>query len=194
MTEIKSANIDEYEKGPDERFALLEWPRTGERLTRDSFRKYRAIGGPIVTHTNTEEMVAVAITSPLTAIASDAYWENGVGHPRTTGTYSRVLGRYVREAKTLSLVDAIRKMSLLPAQRLETWAPALRDKGRVKVGADADLTIFDFATVADRSTYREPALPPTGIRHVIVGGTPVVSSGKLVAGVLPGRPVRGHVK
>ena len=97
MTEIQSANLDSYEKGPDEGFAGLEWPKTGERLTRETFRKYRQMGGPVVLHTNTDAMVALAVNSPLTMIASDAYWENGTGHPRTTGTYSKVLGRYVRE-------------------------------------------------------------------------------------------------
>lgn len=99
MTEIRSANLDEYEGASPERLALLEWPSTGERLTRETFLKARQTGGPVVIHTNTEEMVAAAMTSPLTMIASDAYWENGVGHPRTTGTYSKVLGRYVRDAK-----------------------------------------------------------------------------------------------
>ncbi len=98
MTEIQSANLDEYQSASDDRIARLEWPRTGERLTRETFEKYRQTGGPVVLHTNTEEMVTVAIRSPLTMIASDAYWENGTGHPRTTGTYSKVLGRYVRES------------------------------------------------------------------------------------------------
>src|SRR5205085_203794 len=119
MTEIQSANLDEYQKGSDERLASLEWPSTGERLNRETFQKYRKLGGPVILHTNTEEMVAVAINSPLTMIASDAYWENGTGHPRTTGTYAKVLGRYVREAHSMSLMDAIRKMTLMPAQRLE---------------------------------------------------------------------------
>jgi N-acyl-D-aspartate/D-glutamate deacylase len=96
MTEIQSANLDEYEGAPADKVALLEWPRTGERLNADTFQKYRKMGGPVVLHTNTEEMVNVAITSPLTMIASDAYWENGTGHPRTTGTYSKVVGSFVR--------------------------------------------------------------------------------------------------
>jgi dihydroorotase len=190
MTDIRSANVDEYEKAPDERLALLEWPATGERLTRESFQRYRKAGGPVVMHTNTDAMVAVAITSPLTMVASDAYWEGETGHPRTTGTFSRVLARYVREAGSLSLMDAIRKMTLMPAQRLERRVPAMRSKGRLRVGADADITVFDPATVLDRSTYREPALPPAGILHVIVNGVPVVSNGQPVQGVAPGRPVR----
>jgi N-acyl-D-aspartate/D-glutamate deacylase len=190
MTEIQSANLDSYQNGPDERLALLEWPRTGERLNRDSFEKYRRTGGPVILHTNTEDMVAAAIDSPLTMIASDAYWENGTGHPRTTGTYSKVLGRYVRESGSLTLADAIRKMTLMPAQRLEARVPAMKDKGRLRVGADADITIFDAARIIDRSTYREPTLPPAGILHVIVNGVPVVADGHPVEGVLPGRAVR----
>src|SRR5881628_222036 len=132
MTEIQSATIqDVYKTAPDERLAELEWPPTGERLNRESFDRYTRTGGPVVIHTNTEQMVAAAITSPLTIIASDAYWQNGTGHPRTTGTYARVLGRYVRDTvgaqhaaplwnmNSLSLLDAIRKMTLMPAQRLE---------------------------------------------------------------------------
>jgi N-acyl-D-aspartate/D-glutamate deacylase len=190
MTEIQSANYDGWEQWPAERFATLEWPVTGERLTRETFLKYRQIGGPVVGHSNTDEMVAVAINSPLTAIASDAYMINGIGHPRTSGTFSKVLGRYVREAGSLTLAEALRKMTLMPARRLESRVTAMRDKGRIRVGADADLTIFDAAHIIDRATYREPSLPPEGIRFVIVNGVPVVRMGKLVAGAAPGRAVR----
>jgi dihydroorotase len=211
MTEIQSATIqDMYRDVPDARFAELEWPPTGERLNRESFERYALTGGPVVVHLNTEPMVALAITSPLTLIASDAYWRNGMGHPRTTGTFSRVLGRYVRELRSpspeepalsgakgrggqgvrLSLMDAIRKMTLMPAQRLEARVPAMRQKGRLRVGADADITIFDAARVVDRSTYREPSLSPVGIQHVIVNGVSVVANGQPVEGVTPGKAVR----
>src|SRR5213596_2499097 len=164
MTEIQSAIIqDVYKTAPDERLAELEWPPTGERLNRESFERYSRTGGPVVVHTNKEPMVIAAITNPLTIIASDAYWQDGTGHPRTTGTFARVLGRYVREARTnvgaqhaaplptdtLSLMDALRKMTLLPAQRLEARVPAMRHKGRLRVGADADITIFDASKVLD---------------------------------------------
>jgi dihydroorotase len=191
MTEIQSATIqDVYKSAPDERLAELEWAGTGERLNRASFERYTQTGGPVVVHTNTEAMVVVAITSPRTIIASDAYWQKGTGHPRTTGTFARVLGRYVREPQTLSLMDAIRKMTLMPAQRLEARVPAMRQKGRLRVGADADITIFDARHVLDRSTYREPSLAPVGIQHVIVNGVSVVANGQAVAGVAPGRAVR----
>src|SRR5213075_2290390 len=203
MTEIQSATIqDVYRSAPDSQLAELEWPPTGERLNRESFERYARIGGPVVVHTNTEEMVAAAINSPLTIIASDAYWQNGTGHPRTTGTFARVLGRYVRDTvgaqhaaplrnmHLLSLIDAIRKMTLMPAQRLEARVPSMRQKGRLRVGADADITIFDPATVVDRSTYREPSLSPVGIEHVIVNGVSVVANGRAVDGVAPGKAVR----
>jgi len=192
MTEIQSATIqDVYKNAPDERLAEVEWPPTGERLNRESFERYSRTGGPVVVHTNTEPMVVAAITSPLTIIASDAYWQDGMGHPRTTGTFARLLGRYVRASHALSLMDAIRKMTLMPAQRLEPRVTAMRQKGRLRIGADADITIFDPATVLDRSTYREPALAPVGIQHVIVNGVSVVANGQAVEGVAPGKAVRG---
>ena len=194
MTEIQSATIqDIYRSAPDDSLADLEWPTTGERLNRESFARYSRIGGPIVVHTNTEQMVAVAITSPLTIIASDAYWQNGTGHPRTTGTFAKVLGRYVRDTRALPLMEAISKMTLLPAQRLQARVPAMKQKGRLRVGADADITIFDPATVIDRSTYREPSLSPVGVQHVIVNGVSVVANGRTVDGVTPGKPLRGPI-
>jgi N-acyl-D-aspartate/D-glutamate deacylase len=191
MTQIESATVqDPYTHERADRVGEIEWPLTGERLNADSFKRYSQIGGPVVIHRNTEEMVTLALADPLTMIGSDAYWLNGTGHPRTTGTYSRVLGRYVWEKRALTLMEAIRKMTLMPAQRLESRVPAMKRKGRIAVGADADLTVFDPARVLDRSTYREPWLPPAGIDYVLVNGTAVVARGRAVDGVTPGIAIR----
>ena len=122
-------------------------------------------------------------------IASDGFIENGRGHPRTSGTYAKVLGRYVREEKAVPLMDALRRMTLMPAQRLEARVPAMKQKGRVRVGADADLTVFDPATVIDRATYEDASMPSAGIPFVIVNGQVVVDGGQ-VTGARPGRGIR----
>jgi N-acyl-D-aspartate/D-glutamate deacylase len=194
LTEIRSALLDQFEGAPDSVLMRLEWAATGERLNRSSFQRYRREGGLVVLHLNTPEMEALAVESPLTAIASDGGLRRGLGHPRTAGTFARVLGYYVREKGALSLMKAIRKMTLLPAQRLETWAPMFRDKGRIRLGADADLVVFDPATVADRATYREPSIPAVGFRHVLVNGVAVVRDGSPVDGVRPGRPARAPIR
>lgn len=194
MTEIGSALLDQFENQPDSVYQKLQWVATGERLTRATFDKYRKVNGPVILHLNTPEMEAMAIASPLTAIASDGGVHQGKGHPRTAGTYARVLGHYVREAQALSLMEAVRKMSLMPAQRLERIAPAFRNKGRLTVGADADVAVFDPASVADRSTYQQPARPSTGFRFVLVNGTPVLKDGAVVEGVFPGRGARGPIR
>ena len=123
-------------------------------------------------------------------MASDGRLEQGKGHPRTAGTSGRTLGYYVRETKQISLVDAIRKLTLMPAQRLEQLAPVFRNKGRLKVGADADITVFDPVTVTDRSTYQQPALPSVGFEHVLVNGVPVWRDGA-PTNAMPGRALRG---
>ena len=121
----------------------------------------------------------------MTMIASDGL----VSHPRSAGTFSRVLARHVRERKSLTMLDAVRKMSLMPAQRLETVTAAASRKGRLQAGADADVVVFDPATVADRSTYRAPQTASVGMKYVLVGGTLVVDGGALVPGVAPGQPI-----
>src|SRR5690349_157808 len=112
--------------------------------------------------------------------ASDGILHDGVGHPRVAGTFPRILGHYVREPHEVTLMDALRRMTLEPGRRLEHRVPSMARKGRLRVGADADVVLFDPATVIDRATYREPMLPPVGVPHVIVGGTPVVRDGRLM--------------
>jgi dihydroorotase len=138
----------------------------------------------------TPEIVDAAIQSPLTMIASDGILEKGKGHPRTAGTYSRVLGNYVRDQKTLTLIDALTKMTLMPAQRLERRVPTMKNKGRIRVGADADLTIFDAQTIIDKSTFNNPAQYSEGIKFVVVNGVMIIKNGELQSGLNPGRPVR----
>lgn len=193
MTELSSPLLDKFANGPDSMFGKLMLVSTGERLTRASFAAERKPGAMVILFLNTPEMEALAITSPLTAVASDGSITNGKGHPRTAGTSARVLGHYVRETGQLSLAQAIRKLALMPAQRLERVAPMFRNKGRIKVGADADITVFDPATVADRSTYQAPALPSVGFRYVLVNGAPVVADGALQDAGFPGRPARGSI-
>ncbi len=173
----------------------LAWPLTGERLTRESFERYRRQGGWVVIHMMKEENVAKAIAHPGIMIASDGVpFVNETGHPRGAGTYAKVLGRYVREQHALTLMDALARMTILPARRLEAYAPAMARKGRVAVGADADLTVFDPATVTDRATFDKPTLRSEGIPHVLVNGTFVVRDGQLVPNAIPGRPVRAGVQ
>ena len=170
----------------------LEWAATGERLTAATFAKYRKQHGIVILHMIPEEVVTAAIASPLTFIASDARMQNGHGHPRSAGTFARVLGHYVRETHALSLMDALTKMTLMPARSLERRVPEMRHKGRVQVGADADLVLFDPARVRDRATYAQPAQYSEGFEYVFVGGVPIVWRGKLREDSLPGQPLRAR--
>ncbi|PYQ23201.1 MAG: D-glutamate deacylase [Acidobacteria bacterium] len=166
-------------------YADLELPDSGERLTRERFEALHAAPEPrlVLVHVNPDAIVDAVIRHPLVMIASD-----GLGpHPRNAGTYARVLSRYVRAQQSLTLMDALRKMTLLPARRLETATAAARRKGRLQEGADADVVVFDAASIADRATYRSPAEPSVGVRFLLVAGTLVVDAGRIVDGVVPGR-------
>jgi len=193
MTEIQSALFDDWATWSDDRFGRNQLVSTGERLTRATFAKAREEGGTVITHGRSEEQTRAAVLSPLSMIASDGFIENGRGHPRTSGSYAKVLGKYVRDEQALTLMDALRKMTLEPARRLESRVPAMQTKGRIAAGADADLTIFDPMTVIDRATYEDATISSAGIPWVIVGGQVAVDSGK-VTSARAGRAVRAAVR
>ncbi len=194
MTGLETAIFDE---GWQDKMGIgyqdLQWVATGERLNVASFATFRKQGGMVVIHSIPEEIARLAVANPLVMIASDGILTNGKGHPRGAGTFARVLGHYVREEQAVSLIEAIRKMTLLPARRLETAVPLMRQKGRIKVGADADLTIFDPQRIIDRATFENPAQYSEGITHVLVNGTFVVRDGKLIETARPGIAIRRPV-
>lgn len=191
MTAIESAIFDEgWQKVLGIDYKDLQWAETGERLSAESFARYRKEGGFVILHLLPDEIVQLAVKSPLTMIASDGGLQQGKGHPRSAGSYARILGRFVREQKSLTLMEAVRKMSLMPALRLERRTPAMKKKGRIRVGADADLVVFDPDHVIDKATYEQPARYSEGMRYLLVGGAAVVEEGRLKEGVMPGRPIR----
>ena len=172
----------------------LQWAATGERLTAEAFEKYRKVGGAVVIYLIPEEAVRAAIAAPNVMIGSDGMEITGPKvHPRGQGTFSRVLGHYSRDEKVLDLMAALRKMTLLPAQRLEKRAPMFAGKGRIRVGADADITVFDARKIIDKATFEEPLQNSAGIQYVLVNGTAVIRDGKTVEGVFPGKAARATV-
>ncbi len=195
-TAIDSHQYDAWETYTPERFAGFTWVETGESLNRESFAKYRAMGGTIISPaTYSLETVKALVAHPMTMIASDGMWlTNGKAHPRTFGTFARVLGRYVREEKALTLNEALAKMTIQPAQRLEKRAPMMARKGRIEVGADADIVVFDPATVIDEATYEDPARYSSGFRHVFVNGVHTLRDGEFVEAAAGGVGIKAGVQ
>ncbi len=194
-TRIESFLFDSWMDKTEEEYRKLQWAQTGERLTKESFLRYRQQGGLVFIHANTEEVIRTALVHPLTMIASDGFDVDEKGsHPRSAGTYSRALGRYARDQGLLSLMSVLRKMTLMPAQRLEGRVPEMTRKGRLQVGADADIVVFDAEQLIDRATFEAPAVYAEGMRHVLVAGEFVVRDGYPLLNATPGKPVRAPVR
>jgi hypothetical protein len=187
-----------FNEGWQERLGIsysdLQWVATGERLTKETFQSYRKAGGMVIIHSMKPEWIRYGIAFPNTIIASDAMPYAPLAHPRTAGTFCRVLGKYVREEKVLDLATAIEKMTLLPARRLEGIAPMMHYKGRIQVGADADITIFNPSTIIDKATFEKGLAFSEGIVYVIVNGVIALRNGKTIDNVFPGQPVYGKYK
>lgn len=150
----------------------LQLAGSSERLTPESFKKYQAQNKLVVAYAIPQEDVIAAVSQPWSLVGSDAIPESSNNnHPRGAGCFSRLLGPYVRDLGALSLMDALGKCTILPAERLDARVPMLARKGRMQMDADADITIFNPATIADTSTVEKPAQMSAGISYVFVGGT-----------------------
>jgi hypothetical protein len=164
-------------------YSDLELVSNGERLTAEG-------GVPVVIHYIPERTIRAALSHPLAMVASDGVIQGGRGHPRGAGTFARILGRYVRTLGVIELPDAIEKMTLMPAQRLEASVRGMKRKGRLQRGADADIVVFDPGVVGDQATFAEPAQRSVGMRWVLVGGHLVISDGMVQEAGRPGQPIR----
>lgn len=174
-------------------YSALELIETGERLTEERYRaltqsKPRA---DLIAHVMKQDDIDYAVAHPMVMIASDGVaFHDDRGHPRGAGTFARILGHYVREKQSLTLMQALAKMTLMPARRLEVMAPQMRERGRLQPGMIADITVFDPVSVADRAAYGKPVEPSAGIVHVLVSGTAVVENSVFRDDRFPGRPIR----
>ncbi len=193
-TSLESAVFDEgWQEELGISYGDIQWEATGERLTEETFNAYRKKGGVVIIHMMKPEWIEKGIADPRTMIASDGMPYAPKAHPRTAGTFSRVLGRYVREQQVISLMKALEKMTLMPARRLEGVAPAMRLKGRVQLGSDADITVFDPATIIDKADFKGLQYSE-GVEYVLINGVFVVKEGKMVEGALPGKPILGKYR
>lgn len=185
-----------FDEGWQDRFGMgyreIQWVATGERLNKETFDRYRAEGGQVIMYMMQQDWIDRAVSEPFVMIASDGMPYSPGAHPRSAGTFSRLLGRYARERGVLDLTTALRKITLMPAQRLEPYAPAMAKKGRIQVGYDADITVFDADRIIDTATFEDDLSYSEGIEFVIVDGTTVIEEGETVAGVFPGQAITGR--
>lgn len=187
-----------FDEGWQERLGIdygdLQLVSTGERLTEETFARGRKTNQLVIIHLMKPEWIRSGVAAPGVIIASDGAPYSKLAHPRTAGTFSRILGKYVREDQVIDLNTAIEKLTLLPAKRLEGISPMMRFKGRIQVGADADITVFDPNTIIDKATFDEGLEFSEGIKYVLVNGTFILKNGETVSNVFPGKGVYGKFK
>ncbi|WP_276356505.1 amidohydrolase family protein [Cohnella caldifontis] len=190
-------NSARFDTGWQQRFRItykdLQIAGTNERLTAETFKQYQKQGKLAVAYAIPKQDVVDSLKAPYVMIGSDAILEPGFNnHPRASGTFARTIGMYVRDQQVISLMDAIDKMSLMPAQRLEKQTPALKKKGRIAKGMDADIVVFDYDTIKDMSTVEKPNLLSAGIKYVLVGGQTALDGQGLHKNVRVGQPIKSE--
>jgi N-acyl-D-aspartate/D-glutamate deacylase len=188
---------ERFAPGWEERFRIgyedLVIPGTGERLTEETFATHQANNDLAAAFAIPGKDVKTALQAPFVMIGSDAIIEPGDNnHPRGAGTFARLLGKYVRQEQVIPLMDGLRKMTIQPADLLDDQIPSLQTKGRLQVGADADVVVFDPATIRDTATVVDPSQHSKGIDWVIVGGEVVKDTEGLRKGKKPGEPIRSE--
>ena len=170
-TYLRSARYDDWQQKYGIGYGDLQVLGTPQRLTEQTFAGAYADNLLTAAFAMSPEDVELPLQASFVMVGSDAILERSHNnHPRSTGCFARVLGHYVRERGVLDLPTALAKMTIQPARLLERRCAALRLKGRLGIGADADITVFDPATIADRSTIADPAQESEGIRWVLVEG------------------------
>ena len=170
----------------------LQWQDTGERLTAETFQRYRAEGGIVIIHMMKDEWIREALSRDFVMVASDGMPYAPGAHPRSAGTFSRFLGRYVRDEGLMGLMEGLERITIMPARRLERMTGQARRKGRLRPGMDADITVFDPDSIIDTATFEDDLSYSVGVVHVLVGGEFVVRGGENVAGATPGRALVGR--
>ncbi|MFT5572269.1 MAG: N-acyl-D-aspartate/D-glutamate deacylase [Cryomorphaceae bacterium] len=176
----------------------IEWAATGERFTESMWNDYRQRfpAGKVIHHYGNDKWTQAALNAPGIIVASDAMplaTTQDKVHPRGIGTFSKVLGRYTDmgdNSTGLNLITALAKMTVLPAKRMEGFAPAFKYKGRLRKGFDADLTLFDPKSITDMATFKQPQIPSKGIQYVLVNGEFILKSGLFIEDVLPGQLIK----
>jgi N-acyl-D-aspartate/D-glutamate deacylase len=192
-------NSARFDAGWQNRFHItyndLQLGGSSERLTPESFAKYRKQGLLAVAYAIPDDDNRTCLRSSYVMIGSDAILEPGYNnHPRASGTCARTIAVYVRDQHVISLMDAVAKMTILPARRMEQVAPSMAHKGRIQVGADADIVVFDADRIRDRSTVQHPETVSEGIHYVIVSGSVALGPGGVRKHIRAGQPIRGSVR
>jgi len=192
-TSIESALFDDgWQEKMRITYGDVQWQDTGERLTAESFNKYRAEGGIVIIHLMKPAWIKAILSDPRVMVASDGMPYAPGAHPRSAGTFARFLGRYVRDQEMISLMGGLAKMTLMPAQRLEAISPQMKRKGRIQIGSDADITIFSEEQIIDTADFESELSFSEGVQYVLVNGQFVVWDGELVEGARPGRAILGR--
>ena len=192
-TGLQSALFDDgWQENMGISYGDIQWQDTGERLTEETFRKYRDEGGIVIIHIMKEEWIKDILSDPRVMVASDGMPYAPGAHPRSAGTFSRFLGHYVRDQEVISLMGGLAKITLMPAERLEAISPQMKRKGRIQIGSDADITVFSADKIIDTANFESDLSYSTGVQYVLVNGQFVVWDGELVEGARPGRAILGR--